>query len=224
MPNSGVSQQKKKGLALTYINVALHNMQILTTQIADFQQQDGRDLSQYLLTVIGIIMVICNNLTSALSIDIYHSPVEPELLLERLNVQVELCNGILQTRTPPINYRVTVSLAERRVEMKIINISPLVPKKTSDYLKELSLVQDLTVHEDGPSCECTICFDDVSAKNAIFTSCSHGFCGTCIKRFATSIKDMTKKPSCPMCRAEITELKMGNLELYNEISNHITVL
>ena len=95
-------------------------------------------------------------------------------------------------------------------------------KKTSAYLKEeVYLVQDLTVNADGPSCECPLCYDSISAQDVVYTNCSHGFCGTCIKVFATSIKDNTKKPSCPMCRAEITELKMGKTEIYIEINEHI---
>jgi hypothetical protein len=116
-----------------------------------------------------------------------------------------------------------VTLNERGVSVRVTQPSPSVYKAPSPFQK-VALVQDLTVEADGPSCECPICLDVVPANDTIYTNCSHGFCGTCIKRYATSIKNKTQNPSCPMCRAEITDLKIGNLQLYNEINNHITTL
>ena len=97
-------------------------------------------------------------------------------------------------------------------------------KTTSIYLKNISLVCDLTIKEDAPGCECPLCFDQLSATEAVFTGCNHAYCGTCIKSLATSIKNKTVKPSCPMCRTEITQLAFGKQEIYTEIDQFLTNL
>ena len=97
-------------------------------------------------------------------------------------------------------------------------------KRTSVYLKKVSLVYVLTVSEDAPGCECPLCFDEVPAQNVVLTGCKHAYCGTCIKNLATSIKDKTVKPTCSMCRAEITELTFGKQEIYTEIDQFLTNL
>jgi hypothetical protein len=95
-------------------------------------------------------------------------------------------------------------------------VPPPVPMPMpSFWLKDISLVT-----ATGVACECPICFDAVSADASISTNCGHGFCGTCINGLATA----NKKPSCPMCREAITELKMGSQEVLNEIQNHISAL
>jgi hypothetical protein len=100
----------------------------------------------------------------------------------------------------------------------------IAPKKTSAYFKEIALVQDLTVAENDASCECPLCFDDVPAQEAIYTNCKHPYCGTCLKGLATSVKDRTVKPSCSMCRTEITQLTFGKAEICHEISRHFDSL
>lgn len=94
-------------------------------------------------------------------------------------------------------------------------------KRTSAYFKEMSLVNDLTILDGVSTCDCPLCFDAVPATDVLVTNCKHSFCVTCIKGFATANKDKTKKPDCPMCRTDLTEFKVGNQTVHNEIREHI---
>ena len=90
---------------------------------------------------------------------------------------------------------------------------------TSDYFKEVSLTLHL-VSDHDISCECPLCFDQLPSTEAVFTGCNHPYCASCFKTLATSIKDKTVRPSCSLCRSEITQLSFGKVEICNEISQH----
>jgi hypothetical protein len=94
-------------------------------------------------------------------------------------------------------------------------------KHTSDYLKEVSLVLDLSACEDQTECECPLCYDQIFNKDALHTNCSHSYCITCVKNMATSIKDKTIQPSCPLCRTTITELKTSTATILNDYRSHL---
>ena len=90
------------------------------------------------------------------------------------------------------------------------------PVPTNEYLKELTII--LTTKDGCESIECPVCFDSVTCQDAIFTNCKHSYCGSCIKKLTSSF---TKKPCCPMCRGDLTELKISSFAIYNEINEHI---
>ena len=94
-------------------------------------------------------------------------------------------------------------------------------KCTSEYLKEVALVIDLTSYDDQDGCECPLCYDQILNKDAVQTNCSHSYCITCVKNMATSIKDKTIQPSCPLCRTTITEMKSANTDVLIEYKCHL---
>ena len=96
------------------------------------------------------------------------------------------------------------------------------PKLSSAYWKECSLVKDSSIGEE--EIQCPLCFDQVSGPDVIRTNCKHSYCGCCIKQLASSSRNKTQKPTCPMCRTDITELTVGNDRAYTEISTHFTTL
>jgi hypothetical protein len=60
--------------------------------------------------------------------------------------------------------------------------------------------------QDGESpMQCSICFEDVSARlhagaRCVRLMCSHAFCWDCITRW------LTRSPTCPMCKADFRRL------------------
>jgi zinc-RING finger domain len=95
-------------------------------------------------------------------------------------------------------------------------------KPSNGYLKVLSIEVKPDLSVSG--CECPVCFESLEASNVVQTSCGHIYCAGCIKSIATSIKDKTTPPRCPMCRAVMTELKTGKQEICAEIKTHLSRL
>lgn len=103
---------------------------------------------------------------------------------------------------------------------------PLVrPKITLQYLKEMVVVLDVTSSVDKKElCECPVCYDKFDFKDVIQTNCGHSYCLDCMKNFATSIKDKTIEPTCPLCRGTIQELKTLNCDILCDYVRHVAAL
>jgi hypothetical protein len=113
-------------------------------------------------------------------------------------------------------------LLERFNHMEQALLRTLV-KHTSNYLKELTLVNDRTLDPDD-TCECPLCYDSIFVADALHTNCAHFYCVECVKNLATSIKDKTTEPSCPCCRSTIKEIKSGNEEIIANFRSHLLSL
>ena len=100
------------------------------------------------------------------------------------------------------------------------NVITMFTKHTSDYLKEMTMVNDLTLSEVA-TCDCPLCYDTVLVKDALQTNCSHSYCVECVKNFSTSIKDKTTSPACPCCRTTITEITTGNSAILVDLRTHL---
>jgi hypothetical protein len=113
-------------------------------------------------------------------------------------------------------------LLERFIMMERVLLRSL-QKHTSNYLKELTLFNDLTLDSEA-TCECPLCYDTVFIADALHTNCAHSYCVECVKGLATSIKDKTTQPTCPCCRTIITEIKSGNDETLTNFRSHLNSL
>ena len=184
----------------------------------------------FIRNVLVNIELVCHHISISTREDISVASFFAEF--ERL---VEVVNRIIRRHTSSrrmvvINFTATGGISADLVDHPLPNIIEYedededVVKRTSVYLKNVSLVYDLTVSEDAPGCECPICFDELPAQEVISTGCNHAYCGTCIKNLATSIKDKTVKPTCSLCRSEITKLTFGKEEIYNEMDQFLTNL
>ncbi len=149
-------------------------------------------------------------------------------MFEHFSAQINLFNAFLSTHIST-SFSLVASFQDGKFNLILYNpngtsidaICTANVKRTSAYFKEIVLAQDLTIAEDAPACDCPLCFDAVPATDVLVTNCKHSFCVICVKGFATVNKDKTKKPDCPMCRTDLTEFKVGNQQVYNEISEHI---
>ena len=66
--------------------------------------------------------------------------------------------------------------------------------------------------------ECPICIsDDLPEDNIIQTNCGHTYCVSCIDNLFTNTK-YDKTPRCSVCRTDITDVKISNELVYDEIS------
>lgn len=183
--------------------------------------------TDYMLGFIRKVDAFCAKINLALDNELREIPqILPEPLFAYFETQINAFNALLELIVvTPI--RLTVSFQNRKFTCTLGTPGAPAPtpaviiKRTSAYLKEMSFVQDFTVAEDAPDCDCPLCFDPIKANEIIVTNCNHTFCGTCVKGFATAIKDKTKKPECHMCRATITGLKVGSHQIHAEISEHL---
>jgi hypothetical protein len=205
----------------THLSDAITSLIELTDAIRFHQTQTRVD---FMCSVLEKVATFCQKINQAFNFDSATRPfISAAPIFTYLMGQIALFNAImnshirldasLSSNTRAIIWRLTggESYAAQR---------PIV-KRGSAYFKEISLMQDLTIAEDSHACDCTICFDEIPATDAVVTNCNHSFCGTCIKGFATANKDKTKTPDCPMCRTSLTEFKIGNQQVHNDIQEHI---
>ena len=70
--------------------------------------------------------------------------------------------------------------------------------------------------KNDDKCDCPICYDSIPKKDMITTNCEHDYCGICLTNYFDSLA-VTKVPSCPLCRKQITQLQFKNEILFNDI-------
>jgi hypothetical protein len=139
----------------------------------------------------------------------------PVYLLEPINSYFTIPGNIL-----------TSSIVRQLIRPQTIDTVMNPTKRTIKYLKEITIEYDQK--KDSPTDEtpdmCPICLTAIEPKQSIYTKCNHRFCADCIKNLATSIKNNTSSPACPLCRSHITKLVTENHELCVEIRNHLDSL
>lgn len=202
----------------TRLLTAIEDLTLLAQLI---NRPDALPPIEYVVAVVLKTNLFCTNINLALECDLVTTPlISQDHIFEMLSQHIYNFNVILELiiQTPT---RLVVSLQNNRFSSSLNTIVPALEKSTSAYFKEIPLINDLTIAEDAPSCECPLCFDEFAATDVLVTNCNHSFCGTCVKEYATINKNKIKKPDCPMCRADITEFKIGNPQVHNDISNHI---
>ena len=213
------------------VNMAQRHFENATTAMDDLAHslavtiEQGEPLeqsfSQYILSCVAKIELVCRELTASLQIYNNGDTVNPNGLLRRLTGSAKLLNFFLVHGYPEQCLpRITIQYVNRPVNPYIKVLLERQPNLK--FLKNIVLVHD----ESVVSCDCPICYETVQATGSIYTNCNHGFCVTCIKDLVTSVGKSTeeKKPVCPMCRIEIIDLKIGGLEVFNEVQNHLSTL
>lgn len=91
---------------------------------------------------------------------------------------------------------------------------------TKTYLKQLT-IEMVENDVDTDPCDCTICFDAFHPSDIIHTNCNHMMCIDCVSGYSESIKNMTRKPNCPTCRADFTKFKTHNQFTKNQLTQII---
>jgi len=88
-------------------------------------------------------------------------------------------------------------------------------RKNKIRVKTLETVTDLTEFD------CPICVTCLPAKEKVETGCKHSVCKGClIQCFEHQILNMDfSKPRCSMCRANITDLTLTNIEYLDEVES-----
>ena len=205
-----------------HLSDAIIHLVRITKFISSYQYDAAPPSSYFMCSVLREIHSFCQKINEALQYDTPNRPIiSTAPIFAYFMVQITRFNQIMGTITS-----VVASLQNRTFIWTLTHYEGMLgtqpaPKLGSAYFKEIQLIEDQTIHDDAPGCECTICFDSLSATNTIITNCHHSFCGTCIKGYANANKEKTKKPNCPMCRTDLTEFIVGNREVHNEIRDHI---
>ena len=84
-----------------------------------------------------------------------------------------------------------------------------------------TIIEEIDEKQVGDEiCECAICYeDDIPKKHRVTLNCKHQFCKDCIK---VCLKITTKEfPTCALCRANISEIKVHNEEVKNEFAEFV---
>ena len=215
-----------------YLSQAIDELTDMTQYIHTYHSEAIDQLMvQYIIRlyqddILTKLNLFCHKINKALEYDSADRPIiSTAPIFTYLMRQISQFNEINETIHTRL--QVTASLHNRIITWAFRGYEepPTTPqhalKSSSAYFKEMSFINDFTIAEDAPRCDCPLCFDAFPATDVLVTNCNHSFCVTCIKGFATANKDKTKKPECPMCRTDLTEFKVGNQQIHNEISEHL---
>lgn len=73
-------------------------------------------------------------------------------------------------------------------------------------------------------CECAICYEEnLLDKNCVKLNCQHNFCKDCLQTYLRTAITNEQKPTCALCRAEITTIVVYDEKIqdeFNEITNN----
>ena len=173
------------------------------------------DFRTYILAGMTKVENTCRILTLVLRSD-RHNIADISSLLFRLRAAASIFNIFIATELPTAN--VSVEIQEEYQTVRMVVDCERTQKST--FMKNIAIVQDLTITPEDSARDCPICYETVAPMETVYTNCRHSFCVTCIKGLATSVKNV--KPCCPMCRQEITTMNAGSLVVCNEVKNHLT--
>ena len=196
-------------------------MDDLAKYLCDTMEKEEEPLeqtaSQYVFACVARIKKICLYLSAALERNITSSRLSS--FLRRVRGAVSLLNLIFQASYP--DHCLSRIVIVYRPTFKSVSVIWEKPQNVK-FLKEIVVAHDETV----ASCDCPICYESVEPFSAIYTNCHHGFCVTCFKGLVVSVgrSSEEKKAVCPMCRVEIKDIKIGCLEVFNEVNNYLSKL
>lgn len=128
----------------------------------------------------------------------------------------------------PVGPRIPLRNMTNDIIAEMIKPSQLV-RRSRDYWKEImiSFLSSKQEQKSNPDLDldldhdCPVCFDSLQTKQIVQTNCGHGYCRECVKNIASSMKDKTQQPSCPLCRTTLRELKSYDQQICTEIQVHI---
>jgi hypothetical protein len=66
--------------------------------------------------------------------------------------------------------------------------------------------------------DCSICYDSLQSNKFITMNCKHSFCFECFQGCIHSIKNTEQCPTCPMCRAIVTQVNVPDIFIYNSLA------
>jgi len=107
----------------------------------------------------------------------------------------------------------------------LLNSISIIEFFINDFEETIQWPISYTFHstdfKDTEISDCPVCYDLVSAENAIQFNCSHTLCNTCFSKYNFILeRDSTNLPKCPICRTVVHTLKghIGTLRSnYNEM-------
>ena len=209
--------------ARTHLEKATTAMDELTAYFLSLEEEEEEGPNEQPTDIIVKMRLVCCELTSALQFDNNRGTVSPTGLLRRLRAAARFMTLLLGHMYP--------TQAIPRISIEYINrpVNPYV-KLITTKSPSVRLLKDIAVEHVTEELwcihDCPICFETISTTATIYTNCHHGFCVTCVKGLVTSIARSAEEkiPTCPMCRAEIKDLKTASLGVFNKVNNHLSML
>jgi cytidine deaminase len=110
--------------------------------------------------------------------------------------------------------RLVSILNNLQMQRNILEIQHSRLSSTTSYIKP-NIILCLEVETNTTNFECCICYESYNISNLINFKCNHGVCKDC----CIKVIDKTKSyNNCPLCREIITELKVNNSIVENEMN------
>ena len=189
-------------------NLSLHKLKVLSNVHRDFNITASNLYHNYLITSTQASYNTRRDLLVVLGF--YYQKIYLEFLLIMNNSPFE--RDILQEQlrnfhTPRVfrrnneNYAVYEPLGEPPARGFNITTSVLPSNK-------------------GDKFECPICYDDVLDTQRITEGCGHDVCVSCFDTYLSGLREnYLKKPTCCMCRSNITTISFTHESCCNTIKN-----
>jgi hypothetical protein len=99
--------------------------------------------------------------------------------------------------------------------------TPTIRRLVSSYVKEWDITLDLTSNCRDGDTECVICLDTKPSTHIIQTNCGHEYCIECVKNDIHTNKSKTAKPTCPLCRTELCEIRVNDITEHSALHEFI---
>jgi len=177
----------------------------------------------------------CDEILCAITLIQYSGRREEERLQDLFNSELltDLCflmdNRVIKDfiRTLVLTEKITATVAKMKYKRDRVTVLMwLYWYSTREYTaqqarKNKIRVKTLETVTDLSEFECPICVTCLPAKEKVETGCKHSVCKGClIQCFEHQILHMDySKPRCSMCRADICELTLTNIEYLEDVES-----
>lgn len=109
----------------------------------------------------------------------------------------------------------------------IANAVPNVPRRriASSYVKEWQITLDVSSSTgDKLDDVCMVCLDEKPATRFAKTNCGHEYCVDCVKAHVNANKFNTTQIACPMCRTDLSEIVLCDVDTHSDLQEFILVV
>lgn len=99
------------------------------------------------------------------------------------------------------------------------------PRLASSYVKEWKIILDVSQNVENKLDDvCMICLDEKSAMKFAKTNCGHEYCVDCMKMHVNANKHKTVQIVCPMCRTQLSEIVLYDVDTHSNLQEFILVV
>lgn len=185
-------------------NLSLHKLKVLSNVHRDFNIIASNLYHNYLITSTQSSYNTRRDLLVVLGF--YYQKIYIEFLLIMNNRPIE--RDILQEQLRNFH---TPRVFRRNNENYVAYVPPA---------PTFNITTTVLPSNKGDKFECPICYDDVLDTQRITEGCGHDVCVSCFETYLSGLREnYLKKPTCCMCRSNITTISFTEETCCNTIKN-----